>query len=169
MGSSWDCKMMLWVVYTGTADKLRLSWANLCMPAGSVACLCLTLFHPMDCSPPGSSIHGISQARILEWVAISFSRGSSQLRVWTHFSCIGRQILYHWAMCMRPSSQVSAAFLVTLPLTQHPSHYVQSMELFSVLSPLCLWTRCLPLLNFLLHQQYLYWLFHHAPPQWSLL
>ena len=32
----------------------------------------------MDCSPPGSSVHGISQARILEWVAISFSRGSSQ-------------------------------------------------------------------------------------------
>ena len=36
--------------------------------------LCLTLFDPMDCSPPGSSVHGILQARILEWVAISFSR-----------------------------------------------------------------------------------------------
>ena len=46
------------------------------------ACLvvqsCLTLCGPMDCSPPGSSVHGISQARILEWVAISSSRGSSQ-------------------------------------------------------------------------------------------
>ena len=39
---------------------------------------CLTLCHPMDCSLPGSSIHGISQSRILEWVAISSSRGSSQ-------------------------------------------------------------------------------------------
>ena len=39
--------------------------------------LCLTLCTPMDCSPPGSSVHGISQARILEWVAISSSRGSS--------------------------------------------------------------------------------------------
>ena len=39
--------------------------------------LCPTLCDPMDCSPPGSSIHGILQARILEWVAISFSRGSS--------------------------------------------------------------------------------------------
>jgi len=38
---------------------------------------CLTLCDPMDCNPPGSSIHGIFQARILEWVAISFSRGSS--------------------------------------------------------------------------------------------
>ena len=35
---------------------------------------CLTLCDPMDCSPPGSSVHGIFQARILEWVAISFSR-----------------------------------------------------------------------------------------------
>ena len=41
---------------------------------------CLTLCDPMDCSPPGSSVCGISQARILEWVAISFSRGSSQHR-----------------------------------------------------------------------------------------
>ena len=38
---------------------------------------CLTLFHSIDCSPPGSSVHGIFQARILEWVAIPFSRGSS--------------------------------------------------------------------------------------------
>ena len=41
---------------------------------------CPTLCDPMDCSPPGSSIHGIFQARILEWVAILFSRGSSQPR-----------------------------------------------------------------------------------------
>ena len=55
---------------------------------------------PMDCSPPVSSVHGILQARILEWVAISFSRGSSQTRDSTHsscrISCIGRWILYHW-------------------------------------------------------------------------
>ena len=42
-----------------------------------VAQLCLTLCDPMDCSPPGSSVHGILQARILEWIAIPFSRGSS--------------------------------------------------------------------------------------------
>ena len=51
---------------------------------------CPTLCDPMDCSLPGSSIHGIFQARILEWVAISFSRGSSWSRNWTHFSCISR-------------------------------------------------------------------------------
>ena len=45
---------------------------------GEVAQLSPTLCDPMDCSPPGSSIHGIFQARILEWSAISFSRGSSR-------------------------------------------------------------------------------------------
>ena len=54
--------------------------------------LCPPLCSPLDCSPPGSSGHGISQARILELVAISYSRGSSQPRDQT---CIGRQILYH--------------------------------------------------------------------------
>ena len=51
-------------------------------------------------SPSGSSVHGIFQARILEWVAISYSRGSSQPRDWTHISCIsciGRWILYRCA------------------------------------------------------------------------
>ena len=50
----------------------------------------------MDCSPPGSSVCGIFQARILAWVAISLSRGSSQPRDGTSISCIGRQILYRW-------------------------------------------------------------------------
>ena len=49
----------------------------------------------MDSNPPDSSVHGISQARILEWVAISFSRGSSRPRDWTHVSCIDKQVLYH--------------------------------------------------------------------------
>ena len=50
--------------------------------------LCLTLGNTMDCSPPGSSIHGILQARILEWVAISFSRGPSRPRDRTQVSFI---------------------------------------------------------------------------------
>ena len=45
-----------------------------------IAQWCLTFCNPMDCSLPGSSVHGIPQARILEWVAVPFSRGSSQLR-----------------------------------------------------------------------------------------
>ena len=49
---------------------------------------CLTLCEPMDCSPPGSSVRGIIQARILEWIVISFSRGSSLTRNWTLVSWI---------------------------------------------------------------------------------
>ena len=58
---------------------------------------CPTLCHPVDYSPPGSSVPGILQARILEWVTVLFSRGSSQPRDRTHIyiSCIGRQVLYH--------------------------------------------------------------------------
>ena len=55
----------------------------------SVAQLCPTLCDPMDCSLPGSSVHGILQTRILEWVAIPFSRGSSWPRDWTCVSWIG--------------------------------------------------------------------------------
>ena len=60
---------------------------------------CLALCDAMDCSLPGSSVHEILQARISEWVAISFSRGSSPPRDQTHVSCIyciGRRVLYHY-------------------------------------------------------------------------
>ena len=64
---------------------------------GSVCCcsvrLCPTLCDPKDCSPPGSCVHGLIQARVLEWVAMLFSRGSSHRRDETQISCIGRQIL----------------------------------------------------------------------------
>ena len=68
---------------------------------GCVCCTqsCLTLCDPVAYSPPDSSSHRILQARMLEWVAISYSRGSSQPRNRTCLSCIcfiGRQILYHW-------------------------------------------------------------------------
>ena len=66
--------------------------------ACSVAQSCPNLCNPVDCSPRGSSVHGIFQARIVEWVAISSSRGSSWPRDQTHgtcVSCIGRCLLYH--------------------------------------------------------------------------
>ena len=51
-----------------------------------------TLYDPMDCSLPGSSVHGICQRRILEWVAIPFSRGSSQPRDPSWVSCIAGRL-----------------------------------------------------------------------------
>ena len=58
---------------------------------------CPTICDPIDCSLPGSSIHGISQARILEWVAIPLSRVSSQPRDWTQVSWIAGRFFIIWA------------------------------------------------------------------------
>ena len=69
----------------------------LCLSESEVAQLCLTLCDPMDCSPPGFSVHGILQARILEWVTISFSRGSSWPRDRTRVSHIGGRRFNLWA------------------------------------------------------------------------
>ena len=60
-----------------------------------VTWLCLTLCHPTDCSPPGSSVHRILQARILEWVVVPFSRGSSRSR--DQISCIAGRFFTIWA------------------------------------------------------------------------
>ena len=64
--------------------SVRGTWVRACL----VTQPCLTLRNPMDCSPPGSSVHGILQARILEWVAMLCSRGSSQPRDRTHLSYV---------------------------------------------------------------------------------
>ena len=61
-----------------------------------VAQSCLTFCDPMDCGPPGSSVHGILQVRILEWVAISFSRGSSWPRDQTQVFCIAGSFFIIW-------------------------------------------------------------------------
>ena len=63
-------------------------YGYICCCCYSVAKSCLILCDPVDGSPPESSVHGIFQTRILEWVAISFSRESSQLMDSTHVSCL---------------------------------------------------------------------------------
>ena len=83
-----------------------------------VAQSCLTLCDPMACSPPGSSVHGISQARALEWGAISFSRGSSPPRDQTCLSCIGRRVLH----CRAPRDVTGRAGNKCWPLAQSPLH-----------------------------------------------
>ena len=87
-------------------------WSGLpCSPPGDilkrkeseVAQSCPTLFDPVDCSPSGSFIHGILQARILEWVAISFSRRSSRPRDRTQVACIGGRHFKLWATREAPT------------------------------------------------------------------
>ena len=93
------------------------------------------LCHPTDYSPPDPSVHGVSQARILEWVVISFSRGSSRPKDQTHVSCIGRRILYHWAT--REAFTVPFGLTQTgaggLAMTKLSPHYCQNRALT------CLW------------------------------
>ena len=67
-----------------------------------VAQLCLTLCDPVDCSPPGYSIHRVFQARVLDWVAISFSRGSFRPRGWTQVSHIAGRCFTIWAIREAP-------------------------------------------------------------------
>ena len=67
---------------------MSFQWWKWCESEVLDAQSCPTPCHPMDCSPPGSPAHGILQARILEWVAIPFSRGSSWSRDRTQVSCI---------------------------------------------------------------------------------
>ena len=77
-----------WCFLTKADFLLHNSQANTQKSESEVAQSCPTLCDPMDHSLPGPSIHGIFQARILEWVAISFSKRSSQPRDWTQVFCI---------------------------------------------------------------------------------
>ena len=80
------------------SDLFGCSWSVSSIVVGVLVALsCLTLCDPMDCSPLGSSVHGILQGRILEWVAIPFSMGSSWPRDWTWVSCVAGRFFTIWA------------------------------------------------------------------------
>ena len=95
--------------------------------------LCLNLCNPMDYSLPGSSVHGIFQARILQWVAISNSRGSSQPKDWTHVSCVScidRQILFH---CTTWEAVPNPKFIDTVQ--QQSTVWAEDLALLLCLTP----------------------------------
>ena len=75
---------------------------------------CPTLCDPMDCSLPGFSVHGILQGRIREWIAVSFSRGSSWTRDWTLVSCIEGRFFTIWAI-----GKTQHGALLLMPDTSH--------------------------------------------------
>ena len=112
-----------------------------CVCVCLVSQLCTTLWDPMDCSPPGSSIHGFSQPRILEWVAVSFSRESSQLKDWTSVSYIASQ-----CFTIEPPGKPLLAGFTLLYQNVWLKGEKHSQPLWALLSPrsntrLCLWTR----------------------------
>ena len=100
-------------------------WVHEIPPFGKYLCedaqSCPTLCNPMDCSPPGSSVHGILQARVLEWVAISFSRSSSWLRDRTRVSCtVGRRFTT-WATREVPLLPCNTEVPMPLQRAQSPT------------------------------------------------
>ena len=103
-GSKCQTRLGNWTTVWIASEASSLTWP-ICFPPYSIpiwnlACLvtqsCPTLWDPLDCSPPGASVHGILHARILEWVAISFSRGSSWPRDQTQVSCIASGFCIVW-------------------------------------------------------------------------
>ena len=92
---------------------------------------CPALCDPMDCSPPGSSVHGILQVRILERVAIPFSRDSTRPRDQTPVSCIARRFFTVWATREAQNKCTSnpGARRHVLPLTPHLSQFNQHADL----------------------------------------
>ena len=108
-----------------------------------------TLGDAMDCSPPGSSVHGILQARILEWVAIPYSRRSSWPRNWTQVSSIAGRFFTEWAMWEAQNSSWVSIKKCPLPIYELPSFFkpptcsshdkLQFSERLGTFSPFPLW------------------------------
>ena len=103
-------------IYGAAQSQTRLKWLSSreYLSPRLVAKSCQALCDLMDCSSPGSSVHGISQARILEWGAFPCSRGSSHPRDRTCISCIGF-LLSHWETPLSPhhSLPVDQLFIAT--------------------------------------------------------
>ena len=119
--SMWSQRV--WIDWSNLAGNLPSSDPSICYMSFFfflvlrvlVTLLCLTLYNPMDYSPLGSSVHGISQARILDWVPIPFSRGPSQSRDWTHVSCIAGRFFAIWATREAPLMLPKFCLLITSP------------------------------------------------------
>ena len=102
-----------WTQVSRIADGFFTSWASSQGSPQKVyryrfiyLCLKTTLCSPMDCSLSGSSVHGIFQARVLEWIAISFPRGSSRPRNRTRVSCIAGRRFTVWATREAPKTNM---------------------------------------------------------------
>ena len=147
----WTCFKM--VPYCQSPQQLETPNQNSSLPQSEseVAQLCPTLCDPVGCSPPSSSVHEILQARMLEWVAISFSRGSSQPRDWTQVSRIAGRGFHLWARHLYFHSETNSTkgFSQTMDIHIYlhlPTEFPHTPLLFISLSP-----------SFYLRQSSLYW------------
>ena len=103
--------------------QIQTLW--LCFSCCLLAQSRLTVCNPMDCSWPGSTVYGISQARILVWVGMSPSRGSFQPRNWTRVSCIGRHFFFFLTTEVSEKPFVVYTLLINL-------EFCLSMQLFRI-------------------------------------
>ena len=109
-GASWNHGLLDRVSEKDTVTTPMSSYGDILTNYVSVAQACPILWDPMDCSPQGSSVHEILQARILEWVAIPFSRGSSRPRDWTQVSCIAGRFFTTWTTKPRKPNCAAANY-----------------------------------------------------------
>ena len=116
--------LKLMLEFTYIYGNVDLMWSLILHVCVWVTQLCPTLCNPINCSLPGSSVHGILQARILEWVAMPFSRGSSQPRDRTQVSCMAGGFFTVWAT--RDALDIECRF------------YLMMVCLIS--KPTCFWT-----------------------------
>ena len=139
--SPWRCKCWTWLKQLST---LARRYIHVCATQGMdvlVMQLCPTLCDLMDCSLPGSSVHGILQARILEWVDIPFSRGSSWPSEWTQVSCTAGRFFTVWAMeCFTLIEEINTICIgVHLCFRFYPILVFFCWEPeFSLVTPLCI-------------------------------
>ena len=130
----------LWTLFLHSTDLFVYP----CMCAKSLQS-CPTLCHPTGCSPRGSSLHGILQTRILKWVTMPSSRGSSwprdQTRV-SYLSCIGKHVLYHKCCLGSPLSNLTSIIIFDynnlsqiLKSSSVSSLFLKFWELFSFAFP----------------------------------
>ena len=105
---------------------LALKWLSHRWHMSSIAQLCLTLWDPMDCNLSDSSVHGILQTRMLEWIAISFFRGSSWHRDWSQVSCIAGRYFTIWA-----TDEAQNLALIIKPNNSHLVDYKSCLFLVS--------------------------------------
>ena len=103
---------------------LALKWLSPWWHTRSIAQLCLTLWGPVDCGLSDSSVHGVLQSGMLQWIAISFLRGSSWPRDWSQVSCIAGRFFTIWA-----TSEAQNLALIIKPNISHLIDYKSSLFL----------------------------------------
>ena len=118
-------------IYISTLWRgVRRAYQSPCCVWAKSLQLCATLCDLMDCSPPGSAVHGILQARILEWVAVSSFKWSSQPRdrTWVSYvSCIGRWVLYPYCHLGNPNW----LWYVEDYISQHSTHTINQKDIIT--------------------------------------